>query len=183
MAEPNSDATRPTDSVGRALFVVAKILALFGGIVAGAMAVLTTASVAARAILGAPIPGDYELVGIMNGVAVFAFLPYCQITHSNIVVDFFMAGASARAKAICDTIGSLLFLALGCLLTWRLIYGAIDMHKYAEATPTLSIPRWLTFPFDIGCMFVLIAVTAYTLFEAYSQALRPTPVGHSGQGE
>jgi len=155
--------------------MIAKTLALVGGIVVGAMAVLTTASVAARTFIGFPIPGDYELVGIMNGVAVFAFLPYCQITLSNIVVDFFMDRASARAKSFCNAIGSLLYFGLACLLTWRLIYGAFDMYKYYEQTATLSIPRWITFPFDIACMFVLIAVTIHTLIQASSEALNTDP--------
>ena len=161
--------------------MIAKSLALLGGIVVGAMAVLTTASVLARTFLGYAIPGDYELVGIMNGVAVFAFLPYCQITLSNIVVDFFMDRASARAKSLCDAIGSLIYFALACLLTWRMIYGAIDMYKYYEQTATLSIPRWITFPFDIACMAVLIPVTLYTLIQASSKALKPDPLGDEGR--
>lgn len=182
MAERQTSGTLSADSAGKVLHMIAQLLALIGGIVVAAMAVLTTASVAARTFLGAPIAGDYELVGIMNGVAVFAFLPYCQITLRNIVVDFFMDGASARTKSICDAIGSLLYFGLACLLTWRLIYGAIDMYKYSEQTPTLSIPRWITFPFDIACMFVLIVVTIYTLIQAYSEALTPKPVDDRGQG-
>jgi len=163
MSETTRPGSLPADPAGRLLYGVSRILALTGGILVCAMAALMTASVAGRAVIGWPIPGDYEITGVINGTAVFAFLPYCQLMHGNVVVDFFMARAPARARAACDALGSLLFLAIGALLTWRLILGGIDTYTNSDVTPTLSFPRWITFPFDIACMALLVLVTAYTL--------------------
>jgi len=90
MSKMSTDQIRPTDPVGRMLYRIAKWLAIFGGIVLSAMALLTTASVIGRSIFLQPIPGDFELVAIGTGLAVFAFLPWCQIVRGNVMVDFFM---------------------------------------------------------------------------------------------
>ena len=175
MSDTALPGSLPADRAGRLLYAVCRVLALIGGILACAMAALMTASVAARALIGWPIPGDYEMTGVINGTAVFAVLPYCQLMRGNVVVDFFMVRASARAKAACDALGSLLFLGIGVLLTWRLVLGGIDMYKYSDVTSTLSFPRWVTFPFDIACMAVLVLVTAYTLAQNVAEARASGP--------
>ena len=59
-----------------------------------------SSSVLRRWLFSTPIPGDFELAQIGTAVAVFAFLPYCQVVRGNIVVDTFTAqsaGTPARA--------------------------------------------------------------------------------------
>lgn len=166
-------------TAGRMLYAICRVLALIGGILACAMALLMSGSVTGRALIGYPIPGDYEITGVINGTAIFAFLPYCQLMRSNVMVDFFTGRAPARVKAALDAFGSLLFLAIGALLTWRLVVGGIDMYKNSDVTPTLSFPLWITVPFDIACMVVLVLVTGYTLAQSVSEMLS----GGSGQTE
>ena len=169
MAEGSSSGSRPTDPVGRWLFAISRVLAVFGGIVLFAMSALTGVSVTSRAAFTAPIPGDFELVSIGIGVAVFAFLPYCQITRSNVIVDFFMVRAPTRAKAFCDAIGALFYLVIGSILTWRLILGGLDMYRYSERTMTINFPRWTTFPISILMMMFLVVVIAYTLWRSIAE--------------
>jgi TRAP-type C4-dicarboxylate transport system permease small subunit len=169
MAEGSSSDIRPTDPVGRMLFDISRALAVFGGIVLFAMAWLTTVSVTGRAALSAPIPGDFELVSIGTGVAIFAFLPYCQITRSNVIVDIFMVRAPTRAKTICDAFGALLYLGIGAILTWRLILGGLDMYRYSERTMTINFPRWTTFPVAVLLMMFLVAVVAYTIWRSIAE--------------
>ena len=171
MADAQVFSARPIDAVSRLLYSGARLLALIGGVAVCAMAVLTTVSILGRFFFAKPIPGDYEIVSVLSGTAVFAFLPYCQLMGGNIVVDFFMAAATPRAKFLCDLLGHLLYLALGALLTWRLVYGAFDMYHYAETTTTIGFPRWITFPFDILCMGMLIAVTVYTLVRSIAEVI------------
>src|SRR5688572_32078515 len=73
--------------VPRLVALVAKALAVFGGAVALAVAAVVVASVLRRWLFSQPIPGDFELAQIGTAVAVFAFLPYCQVTRGNIVVE------------------------------------------------------------------------------------------------
>ena len=154
---------RPTDPVGRVLYEMARGLAIFGGLLACAMAMIVTISVIGRYFFNAPIPGDYDIVGILCGCAVFSFLPYCQLVRGNVVVDFFTSNAPDRVKSTLDAIGVVLYLVVMLLFTWRLFYGAIDLYEQSEVIAAFNFYRWTTIPYDILCNFVLIAVIAYTL--------------------
>jgi TRAP-type C4-dicarboxylate transport system permease small subunit len=163
MPEQASAAVRPTDPVGRILYDIARWLALFGGALSCAMALIVTISVIGRYFFDAPIPGDYDIVGILCGCAIFAFLPYCQFVRGNVVVDFFTNNAPDRIKSALDSIGVALYLVVIALFTWRLFYGAADLYNSHEMIAAFAFYRWTTVPFDILCNFVLLAVIAYTL--------------------
>lgn len=163
MSESAESQYRPTDPVGRVLFVIARGLAIVGSLILCAMAALTAISVSGRAAFSAPVPGDFELIAIGTGLAVFASLPYCQLTQGNVIVDFFMSKAPIRAKTVCDLLGGLMYLAIGGLLTWRMIYGGIDMYTYSEKSMTINFPRWTTFPVSVLLMSFLVVVIVYTI--------------------
>jgi len=160
---------RPTDKVGRILYNLTAALAIFGGLVVGAVAVMTTISVTGRAALSMPVPGDVELIEIGTSTAVFAFLPFCQLMRGNVIVDFFLTWAPERVKSGCDVLGALIYLIVGGILTWRLSHGAFEMYEFAETTGTLAIPRWYSFPYGVACMALLLVVTLYTLVNYFSE--------------
>ena len=114
-----------SEHVGRALYRAATGIALLGGLVLFALTLLTVISVVGRAAFSAPIPGDFELVELGMAVAIFSFLPYCQIVRGNVIVDLFTSKASPRTRALLDGIGNLLFTAIAAVLTWRVAVGAI----------------------------------------------------------
>ena len=163
MSEIGDTKARPKDPVGRVLYLISKWMAVFGGVILFILAILTTISVFGRKFLDAPVPGDFELVAIGTGVAVFACLPYCQLMRGNVLVDFFMNNAPTRAKTIADIIAGLIFLAIGLMLTWRMIYGAIDMYDVNEVSMTIGFPRWSTLPISIVFMSFLVIIIIYTL--------------------
>lgn len=163
MSEQGETTTRPTDRVGRVLYQIAKWLAILGGVILSGMAVLTAVSVTGRSALSAPVPGDFELVAIGTGLAVFAFLPWCQLMRGNVLVDFFMAKTPVRARVFADIVGGVLYLLIATLLTWRLIFGGIDMYQYSEVTMTINFPRWTTFPISVVLLAFLVVVIAYTV--------------------
>ena len=165
MAEQAGGSGRPTGSVGRALHRTANILAIFGGLLSCAMAAIVTISVIGRYLFSRPIPGDYDLVGILCGCAIFAFLPYCQLHRGNVLADFFTQKASARVKAVLDAGGNALFLAAVVMFTWRLYYGMLEMRQSSEQIAAFAFYRWWTIPFDIFCMVILVCAIFYTLLE------------------
>jgi TRAP-type C4-dicarboxylate transport system permease small subunit len=109
------------------------------------------------------VPGDYDLAGIICGSAVFAFLPYCQMTRGNVMVDFFTGGMRPRAKSVFDAFGTLLYLVIAVMFAWRLYYGMIELRDSHQVLAVVNFYRWWTVPFDLFCLLVLIAVIAYTL--------------------
>lgn len=169
MSEIPEKRVLPTDPMGRFLYRTARWLAVLGGLLLCGVAALTTLSVTGRAAASAPVPGDFELVAIGTGLAVFAFLPYCQLTRGNVLVDFFMARAPTRAKTVCDAIGGLLYLAVASILTWRMIFGGIDMYNYSERSMTINFPRWTTFPISVLLMSFLVVAIAYTIARSVAE--------------
>jgi TRAP-type C4-dicarboxylate transport system permease small subunit len=169
MSEGPNVTVRPADPVGRVLYSVSKWLAIIGGILLCLMALLTTLSVTGRSLFLAPVPGDFELVAIGTGLAVFAFLPWCQMTRGNVLVDFFMSPAPVRAKTVCDVIGGVFYLVIASLLTWRMIFGGLDMYNYAEKSMTINFPRWTTFPPSILMLGFLVIVIAYTIWRSIGE--------------
>jgi TRAP-type C4-dicarboxylate transport system permease small subunit len=165
MADRASEGARPDHPAGRTLFGVATFLAILGGLLSCAMAALVTVSVAGRYLFAWPVPGDYDIVGIMCGCAIFAFLPYCQLKRGNVLADFFTQRASPRAKAALDAFGNCLFLAAAVLFTWRLYFGMLEMRQSSEQIAAFAFYRWWTLPFDIFCMLVLICAIIYTLLQ------------------
>lgn len=163
MAESTNEVVRPTDPVGRVLFGISTVLAVLGGLLCFFTAAMITVSVTGRYLFAAPVPGDWDLIGIIAGTAVFAFLPYCQLTRSNIVVDFFTVNMAPRGKATLDSVGTLFYLLVAAMFTWRLHYGAFELYESREVLAAFNFYRWWTLPFSIACLYVLMCVIVYTL--------------------
>jgi len=163
MAEGAGTAARPIGPVGRALHGIATVLAILGGLLSCVMAALVTVSVTGRYLFAQPVPGDYDIVGILCGCAIFSFLPYCQLKRGNVVADFFTQNASPQVKAALDAAGSFLFLAAAIMFTWRLYHGLLEMRQSGEQISAFAFYRWWTIPFDIFCMVILTLAILYTL--------------------
>ena len=170
MAEPADVTARPTDPAGRALHNIANVLAIFGGVLSCAMAAVVTISVFGRYAFSAPINGDYDIVGILCGCAIFAFLPYCQLKRGNVLADFFTQRAPEHVKAALDAAGNMLFFIAAALFTWRLYYGMLEMQQSNEQIAAFAFYRWWTIPFDIFCMIVMLFAIAYTFTQDLANA-------------
>ena len=170
---------RPADPAGRLLHFIAAALAILGGLLSCAMAAVVTVSVAGRYLFSAPINGDYDIVGILCGCAIFSFLPYCQLKRGNVVADFFTQGAPERVKAALDAAGNLLFLGAIIMFTWRLYYGMLELKQSSEQIAAFAFYRWWTIPFDIFCMIVLVAAIFYTLLQDLAGARRGRAAEHT----
>ena len=187
MAEHGREAAWTPGSAARTLLATARVLAVIGGLLSCAMAAIVTVSVIGRYLFNRPIPGDYDIVGILCGCAIFAFLPYCQLQRGNVMADFFTARAPPRAKASLDAAGVAIYLAAAAMLTWRLYYGALEMRQSAEVIAAFDFYRWWTIPFDLFCMIVLILAITYTLAQdlaaARTGAPPAEPVAEAGRHE
>jgi TRAP-type C4-dicarboxylate transport system permease small subunit len=155
-----------SERVGRALYRAATGVAVLGGLVLFALTLLTVLSVVGRAALSAPIPGDFELVELGMAVAIFSFLPYCQIVRGNVIVDLFTTRASPRARALLDAIGNLLYTAVAALLTWRVALGGVEIRSYHETTMVLQVPVWWGYVPAVIFLAFLTLVCAYTVWRS-----------------
>ena len=162
----------PAGSIGRALHRLCHGFALFGGLVLVLIMLLSVASIIGRSLFLAPIQGDFELVQIGCAVAVFAFMPWCQLRGGHIVVDFFTTKARPAVRARLDAISHTLLGLVAALIAWRLVFGAIDLFEYEETTMVLRIPSWLGYVPATLSAALLSAVSFYTAWRSIDETRR-----------
>ena len=165
MAESSEEYARPTDSVGRVLYKVSRWFAVLGGLLLVSCALLTTVSTFSHAIFNVPVHGEFDLVTFGTSSAIYLFLPFCQITRGNIVVDFFFSGSSPRTRGFLDALGSFLYIVVAVLLLWRMSVGMVEVGDSGESSAVLKLPHVWMFPIALGCLGLLILTTLYTLWQ------------------
>jgi TRAP-type C4-dicarboxylate transport system permease small subunit len=136
-------------------------IAVIGGFLAMAVAILVTASVLLRWFFNAPIDGDFEFVKIATAIAIFAYLPYTQARRGNIMVDTFTGGwLSPRTNARLDAVWDLTYAFSAVFCTYALMTGTLEAIKSGETTMQRQLLVWP----GIGICALLSAFLAVTAF-------------------
>ena len=154
-SEPPSPPVRTV--FGALIVKVVRWWALAGGILTLGLALMTAASAVSNITTGRPFAADHELVKHVIAIAIFMFLPYCQITSSNVTVDIFTEGMGERGKQAMSVLSSLFAIAFSLLLLVQMTSGFRSYVRYAEVTPVLKLPLWTAFPADPGLAGVAAA--------------------------
>jgi TRAP-type C4-dicarboxylate transport system permease small subunit len=141
--------------------------ALAGGAVLLALVLITAGSAISNLLFNVPFAGEYELAKHFVGIAIFTFLPYCQLTGANVTVDIFTEGMGRRAKAAMLAVSSLLAGAFSILLLRQMSYGFIDYVRYPEETATLHLPLWTAFPPILVSLALLLIAATITAHDAW----------------
>lgn len=142
---------------------VLKLWALFGGVILLSLVIMTAASAISNLLFNRPFRGDYEIVKHGVAIAAFTFLPYCQITYSNVTVDIFTERMSDRLKNAAVLLSSLIAAGLAALLFRQMWLGMWDYITYREVMTSLPIPLWTAFPpalVSLALLFVAAVITA-----------------------
>ena len=162
------ETERPNDKFGRLLFNLAYLLAFIGGFILVIVILVNVISIISRIILSNPLVGDFELVKIGSAVAIASFFPICHLKKGNVIVDFITANLNFKKIFFLDALSSFVYGLVSCFFTWRMIYGAQDMYKYAEETMLLQFPVWIPF-IPVTFSFGLLSFCClYTFFKEYN---------------
>ena len=129
----------------RSVARVIELWALLGGIVLLAIVLMTAWSATSGVVFNRPLQGDFEMTEMWVAVAVFMFLPYCQLTGANVTADIFTARAGPRTVALLELVSALVALGFSLLLLWRMYYGLLDYRQYVETTTILHVPIWYAY--------------------------------------
>ena len=121
---------------------LALTFALLGAAAALAVALMTVASIAGRALWSTPIPGDVELTQFGIAWALSLSLPWCQLRGANISVDFFTQHLRERKMRVLDGVGAVLLALMCTLLAWRTSVGALAVREAGETSMILALPMW-----------------------------------------
>ncbi len=172
--------------VGRLMEGLSRWLAYAGGAVLVALALMTVASILGRALLPLglrPIKGDFELVEAGCAIAIFAFLPWCQLKRGHVTVDIFIRTLPARAQAFLGLLGDLLLALAAWVILWRLWLGFGEKFPYGsgtlrealamgsrpyfvETTYELEMPIWIPYAAALVGAGMFFAVSLYCVWRA-----------------
>jgi TRAP-type C4-dicarboxylate transport system permease small subunit len=142
VSETSDDTLTKTESEtgARVLDRLARLLALLGGALAVALALLVSTSITLRAFGLGGVRGDFEFVQMGVALIVFAFMPWCQARRGNVMVDSFTTRLPPRFQAALDAFWELVFATMMALIAWRLGVGAMDAASSSTTTMVLLMP-------------------------------------------
>lgn len=157
--------------LGNFFEALARLTAYLGGVVLLGIVVMTCISVAGRSLTGTgwglgPIPGDFELVEIGIGFAIFAFLPWCQIKRGHATVDLLQPRLGRKLNAVIDLVSDILMFVAAALIGWRLWQGMLDKKSYGETTFILQFPVWVAYAAALAGAAVFVAVSVYCIWRS-----------------
>lgn len=151
----------------RALGALARVFAFAGGAILVALTGMSVASIAGRALLGTPVPGDFELVQIGCGAAIAAFLPYCQLRRGHIIVDFFTVRAGPRVQGALDALGAVLLAVVMGVLAWRTAAGMATVRAGGEVSMIVGFPMWIGYAAIVPSLALAALVALFTAWESW----------------
>lgn len=135
-------------------------VAVAGGLVLLAAALLTVVSVLLRWLTGQPVRGDFELVSIGAGLAVLGTLAHGSATRANILVDSFTLWLPRRATGVLDAFWTLAWALVLLLVAERMVQGAFETWANNMRTMgLLALPYWWAIALGAAC-FALAGLAA-----------------------
>ena len=119
-----------------------------------------------------PFQGDFELTQIGVAVAVFCFLPYCQLYKHNISAEIFTSRANIKTQLLLSIIASLVAFLFSILLVWRMYEGMSDQRAYSYTSTILQFPIWIAFLPIIFSLCLLAIASLITLKQDFNSRKR-----------
>jgi len=178
--------------VGRMVEAIARIMAYGGGVMLTLIALMVCASIIGRQLDGwlflSPIRGDYELVEAGTAIAVFAFLPWCQLKRGHVAVDVVVQTLPPRLKAFSGLVGDVLLATVAYVIAWRLWLGFGEKFPYGsdavrgvfgfgsrpffpETTYELAIPVWMPYGMALIGAVLFFVTAVYTVWRSLNWVL------------
>lgn len=192
-------------SLHRAVTTVARLLAMFGGIILSAAIVITCLSILGRtastilhwdplvaALPGltkwlldigvGPIRGDFELVEAGMAFCIFAFLPYCQVTAGHASVDIFTSRIGPRGQRVLSLLIELLFAVVLVVIAVQLKGGLDARIRSGQTSFLLQFPIWWSYAASFAAASVAAAAGVYMAGIRLAEMLAGRALIEAGEG-
>ena len=151
--------------------LIARGLAIGGGVVLLCLIVLTCVSIIGRALVPlniglGPIRGIYDMTEIGMAAAIFAFLPWAQFNEAHARVDLFQPVMPKTMDRVLDLLFNLAMLVVAAVGTWRLYLGMHDKLSFGETTLIAQIPVWQGYAASLAGAVGFIIVAAFCVLRS-----------------
>jgi TRAP-type C4-dicarboxylate transport system permease small subunit len=182
-------APLPDGPVGRLLDRTCTAMAMAGSAILVAIVVVSSLSVLGRSlpqlvgVRGIGVAGDVEMVQLGGAVAIYCFLPLCQLRRSNVLVGIFTRHLVPRRRALFDLVANLLYLALAILLALALGYGTAEKFRNGDTSMMLRIPEGWPFAMALLPSWLLVLAIAYSVLRSLAEIRLDRPIGPPAAGE
>jgi len=121
---------------------LSRVMAYLGGLMLTALILMTCVSIVGRSIGVGPITGDFELVEAGVAFAIFAFLPFCQMTGGHATVDVFTSRLSPRINRVLQMIADVLFAVVLVVIAVQLFAGMQSKLRSGQTSFLIEFPVW-----------------------------------------
>jgi TRAP-type C4-dicarboxylate transport system permease small subunit len=150
-------------SFAKAMTLTSRVMCAVAVAALVAMMVLTLADVALRAF-GRPIPGTYELVGILGAIIIGFSIPYTSMSRGHVIMDFLTESLSGQARTALRVLTRILAIVFFIIAGWNLCVLGQAYSKAGEVTLTLKLPLFPIFYVVAFCCFIecLMLVVEFT---------------------
>jgi TRAP-type C4-dicarboxylate transport system permease small subunit len=142
------------------LRTLARASAVLGGLLLTTITLVICASLIGRNTTGWTLVGDFELTASAAGAAMALFMPWCQASGGNIIVDFFTAKASPATNAWLDRFGAAMLALVMALLAWRATLGGLSAWTTQAGSMMLGFPEWIVYAFIVPPLVLTAAIAA-----------------------
>ncbi|KAF0154868.1 MAG: tripartite ATP-independent periplasmic transporter DctQ [Syntrophaceae bacterium] len=134
-----------------------------------AMMLLSSADVVLR-LFGKPIPGTYEMVGLLGTIIVSFALAFTSMEKGHIAVEIFVEKLPQRAQFAIEAFTNFVSFLLFGLIAYQAYIYALDIKKSGEVSLTLQMP---IYPFIFG-MAVSFGLLCLLLIADFIKSLQRT---------
>ncbi len=181
--------------VGHGLDIAARAWAWVGGLILTALAAMTVISVIGRKINAGGITGisgDYELVEAGCAIAIFAFLPLCQLRRGHVTVDILTNTFPLSLQRFLIFLGDVLVASVAFVIVWRLYLGVGEKFPFfdqplrdrlsmgykpffPETTYELEIQLWIPMAAALLGAVLFFLVSAFTVWRSFNVLTERAP--------
>jgi TRAP-type C4-dicarboxylate transport system permease small subunit len=122
-----------------------RCLALLGGWLLLAVAIVTACDALLRDVLGHPLPGTFEVSELVLAAIIFLGLPYTSLTDGHVSVDFLTGRLGQRVQEVIVAINALICAGLFGVITLQLAVLTMEFLATRRTTIMMRIPiaPWL----------------------------------------
>jgi|GEM_PF-149428 len=125
----------------RALRIAELVLGFLVAALLLAMMFVTAIDVFGRYLFSSPLPGAFEITGIMLAMVIFIALPLVGLHEEHITVTLVTERLSPRARELHAVVISIFCTAVLLLIAWRLTAHALQLASYGDVTIFLRVPK------------------------------------------
>ncbi len=164
---------------------IARATALLGGVLLLGITAMTCLSIVGRALVPfgigpGPVRGIYDYTEIGVAVAIFAFLPICQLNRGHASVDIFKPHFAPVVNRLLDLAMDAAMFGVALIGAQRLWLGMLDKRHYGETTLIAQVPVWQGYAASLVGAVAFALVAAFCVLRSARALARggADPAGH-----